>query len=304
MVKHPLIGRPAGKPWAVAMPEGKASVCATRVFRLRPGPVVRRFVQPAVVSSRRGASRGSPGVIRALWLRSPGLRRRRLHPGHCILAGQAVGKPWAVVVSEGKKHPFAPRGFPTLALPCGPAVCCSPPWLQAGVAQAGFWICHKFKRVRPLQVFWFGWRARYLPCPGPTRRSRGRGVALWPVSPEFRPPAPLSSGVGRIEERARARRAGKFADNFEPWLLCPVRQGCPVWPFAKSGRVAVSGFLIRWRVWLGCSIRRPIRLRHAVFPASAWGPWSGGLFNSSSPPGFRPSVAQAGVAPPPRPAFG
>ena len=30
----------------------------------------------------------------------------------------------------------------------------------------------------------------------PTRRSRGRGVAPWPVSPKFSPPAPLSSGVG------------------------------------------------------------------------------------------------------------
>ena len=35
------------------------------------------------------------------------------------------------------------------------------------------------------------------------------------VFPLLRPPAPLSSGVGHVEERARARRVGRFAGNFE-----------------------------------------------------------------------------------------
>jgi len=38
----------------------------------------------------------------------------------------------------------------------------------------------------------------------PTRRSRGRGVMLWPVFPWFRPPAPLSLGVGRVKRQGKA----------------------------------------------------------------------------------------------------
>ena len=47
----------------------------------------------------------------------------------------------------------------------------------------------------------------------PTRRSRGRGVTLWPVFPWFRPPAPLSSGVGRVKRQGKAgfaKRQGQW----------------------------------------------------------------------------------------------
>ena len=77
---------------------------------------------------------------------------------------------------------------------------------------------------------------------GPTRRSRGRGVALWPVSPSLVRPRPSARALGASEERARARRAGRFAGNFGPWLSCPVRHGCPVRPFAKSGLSQVLAF--------------------------------------------------------------
>ena len=76
----------------------------------------------------------------------------------------------------------------------------------------------------------------------PTRRSRGRGVTLWPVSPSLVRPRPLALALGASEERAWARRAGRFAGNFGPWLSCPVRHGCPVWPFAKSGLSQVLAF--------------------------------------------------------------
>ena len=100
------------------------------------------------------------------------------------------------------------------------------------------------------------------------RRSRGRGVAPWPVFPSLVRPRPFARALGASEERARARRAAGSPETLGHG--CPVRHGCPVWPFAKSGRVAGSGFLVRWRIWLGCSFGLPIRLRHAIFPAPVW----------------------------------
>ena len=69
-------------------PSGCLSVCATRFFRLRPGPWSGGLFKPAGVPTWCGASRGSPaapsglrvkaaspdsasGVIRALWPRHP-----------------------------------------------------------------------------------------------------------------------------------------------------------------------------------------------------------------------------------------
>jgi len=100
----------------------------------------------------------------------------------------------------------------------------------------------------------------------PTRRSRGRGVMLWPVSPSFRPPAPLSSGVGRVEERARPRRA--------------------------AGSTALFG--------RGCAGRESIRLHHVVFWALVV---VRGVSVCSSPLVFQPGVVQAVRPPSPRSAF-
>jgi len=105
--------------------------------------------------------------------------------------------------------------------------------------------------------------------------------------------------LGASEERARARREGRFAGNCGPWLFGSVRHGCPVWHFAKSGRVAGSGFLVRWLSGLvapsGCLsvcatrffwLRSGSVLRWFVQPA-----------------GVPTCVAQAGAALPPRAAF-
>ena len=97
----------------------------------------------------------------------------------------------------------------------------------------------------------------------PTRRSRGRGVTLWPVFPWFRPPAPHSSGVGRVEERAKARRA--------------------------AGSTALFG--------RGCAGRESIRLHHVIFWALVA---VRGVSVCSSPPVFQPGVVQAVRPPSPR----
>jgi len=87
-------------------------------------------------------------------------------------------------------------------------------------------------------------------------------------SPSLVRPRPLARALGASEEKARARRAGRFAGNYGPWLSCSA--WLPRLAFREIGPVAGSGFLDRRRAWLGCSIRRPIRLRHAVFPAPVW----------------------------------
>ena len=101
--------------------------------------------------------------------------------------------------AAGKASVCTTRLFRALGVVCGVAVCSSPPVFQAGVVQAvrprrPARPCLGFGLGRSLSLVRSGGEVSSLPR-GPTRRSRGRGVALWPVSPEFRPPAPLSSGV-------------------------------------------------------------------------------------------------------------
>ena len=132
----------------------------------------------------------------------------------------------------------------------------------------------------------------------PTRRSRGRGVTLWPVFPWFRPPAPLSSGVGR--ERRKGKSASDGQVRWKLWAMV-VLFGM-VAPFGLSRNRACR------RCWLFGPPTGVAWLLHPVaypfaprdFSGSGLAPCFDGL---SSPPGFQPGVAQAGVAPPPRPAF-
>ena len=57
------------------------------------------------------------------------------------------------------------------------------------------------------------------------------------------PAAPLSSGVGRVEERTRARRAGRFPGKL---LAAVVPPGLTWLPFGLSLNCAVSQFLAFW----------------------------------------------------------
>ena len=95
------------------------------------------------------------------------------------------------------------------------------------------------------------------------------GLCFGLFPPSSARPRPLARALGTLKkEQERVERAGSLETLGHG---CSVLFGTvAVWPFAKSGRVAGSGFLVRRRAWLGCSIRRPIRLRHAVFPAPAW----------------------------------
>jgi len=84
----------------------------------------------------------------------------------------------------------------------------------------------------------------------------------------------------RAAERGRWAQAKKGQERVgRAGSLETLGHGCPVlfgsaWlPRLASreiGPVAGSGFLVRRRAWLGCSIRRPIRLRHAIFPDPVW----------------------------------
>ena len=72
-------------------------------------------------------------------------------------------------------------------------------------AAAPFGFCHGFRQLRPVHVF--GWVVGVVSSqPRPNPALKGTRVVLWPVFPEFRPPAPLSSGV----RRKRARPMGCF----------------------------------------------------------------------------------------------
>jgi hypothetical protein len=221
-------------------PSGCLSVCATR-FRPWVWPAVRRFV-PA----RRGSSRA-----------------RRKPSGPCrparLLLGFQAGSPAFVFGPVGgsnsagwfwrAKNPFAPRGFGL-----GPGPQC------AGLFQPRRGSSRARRKPggvpssRPDSVRESGWAARFrflarsgVPTPpagfGPTRRSRGRGVMLWPVFPEFRPPAPLSLGVGRVQERAGARRAGRSAGKLWAAVVPPGLAGLP---FGLSRNWAVPQVLAFW----------------------------------------------------------
>jgi len=91
----------------------------------------------------------------------------------------------------------------------------------------------------------------------------GLCFGLFAGSPSARAPQ-FGRWAQAKKEQERVGQAGSLVTLIHG---CSVRHGCPVWPFAKSGRVAGSGFLVRWRIWLGCSIGLPIRLRHTVFLA-------------------------------------
>jgi len=131
----------------------------------------------------------------------------------------------------------------------------------------------------------------------PTRRSRGRGVALWPVSPSLFRPRPLARALGTSKkEQERVGRQVRWKlwamvvlfGMVSPFGLSRNRACRRCWLFGPPAGVA----------WLLHPAAYPFAPRD--FSGSGLAPYFGGL---SSPPGFRPGVAQAGVAPPPRPAF-
>ena len=93
--------------------------------------------------------------------------------------------------------------------------------------------------------------------------AQGEAGLRFGVFPLLRPPAPLSSDVGRVEERAKARRA--------------------------AGSTALFG--------RGCAGRESIRLHHVIFWALVA---VRGMSVCSSPPVFQPSVVQAVRPPSPR----
>ena len=99
------------------------------------------------------------------------------------------------------------------------------------------------------------------PPPNPAfEGSRGYAVACFLG---VRPPAPLNSGVGRVEERAKARRAAGSTALFDR----------------------------------GCAGRESIRLHHVIFWALVV---VRGVSVCSSPPVFQPGVVQAVRPPSPR----
>ena len=115
----------------------------------------------------------------------------------------------------------------------------------------------------------------------PTRRSRGRGVTLWPVSPSLVRPRPLARALGASKkEQKRAGRQGPrrylavavlegkasvcTTCFFGLWLSFAVcrfvpapRCSNPAWckpsgPWLPRSAVArVSGWAARFRFWLG-----------------------------------------------------
>jgi len=115
------------------------------------------------------------------------------HPGYWW----PVGKPWAVVVSAGKKHPFAPRGFSAMVSTHGVVVYSRPPEFQAGVVQAGFGrvapfgLCSGFRLGRPLSFLarLEGRLCRLPRQPNPALKgTRGYALACFPLVPPARAP--------------------------------------------------------------------------------------------------------------------
>ena len=121
------------------------------------------------------------------------------------------------------------------------------------------------------------------------------GLRLGLFSQSSARPRPLARALGASKkEQGRAGRAGP------PGTFgcgCSARFGrVAVWPFAELGRVAGSGFLVRRGAWLGCPVRHPIRLRHAVF--RLWpDPRFGGLLKPAAASGGRGASRPAPVAP-------
>ena len=115
----------------------------------------------------------------------------------CLVCWQNLGRGCAGRESIRLHHVF----FWALVVVRGVSVCSSPLGFQPGVVQA-------VRPSSPRSAFArvSGWAARFRfgsvggrsvgPVRGPTRRSRGRGVTLWPVSPSSVRPRPLARALG------------------------------------------------------------------------------------------------------------
>jgi len=96
----------------------------------------------------------------------------------------------------------------------GVSVCSSPPVFQPGVVQAVRPPSPRstlpgFQAGPPAFVFGSVGGRSIVPARSPTRRSRGRGVTIWPVSPSFVRPRPLARALGASKkEQKRAGRQG------------------------------------------------------------------------------------------------
>ena len=85
----------------------------------------------------------------------------------------------------------------------GVSVCSSPPVFQPGVVQAVQPSSPRstlpgFQAGPPAFVFGSVGGRSVVPARSPTRRSRGRGVTLWPVSPSLIRPRPLALALGIV----------------------------------------------------------------------------------------------------------
>ena len=88
----------------------------------------------------------------------------------------------------------------------GVSVCSSPPVFQPGVVQAVRPPSPRstlpgFQAGPPAFVFGSVGGRSIVPARSPTRRSRGRGVTLWPVSPSFVRPRPLARALGSMTQK-------------------------------------------------------------------------------------------------------
>ena len=99
------------------------------------------------------------------------------------------------------KHPFAPRAFLGFGCRSRCVGLFQPPGVptRRGASRPAHGCPARpwdgFQAGPPAFVFGSVGGRSIVPARSPTRRSRGRGVTLWPVFSEFSPPAPLSFGV-------------------------------------------------------------------------------------------------------------
>ena len=155
------------------------------------------------------------------------------------------------------KPPFAPRGCVGLWLAF--AVCRFVPprrgskraWRKPSGPRRPARPCFGF-RAGPLAFCGPVGGRSVVPSRGPTRRSRGRGVALWPVFSEFRPPAPLSAGVGRKRRKSESASGGRVRGaRAVGWaeLAKPINR---VWVQTRPMRLVPRHILLfYWRIVAG-----------------------------------------------------
>ena len=169
--------------------------------------------------------------------------------------------------AAGKASVCTTRGFSAIVVIRGLPVGSSPPGFQAGVVQAGLALPPRPVllgfQAGPLAFFGPVGGRSVVPSRGPTRRSRGRGVMLWPVFPQSRPPAPLSSGVGRKRRKRNSASGGRVHGGSGPW---------------RCG----------WE---------SLRLHHAGFFGYCCHSWFGGLFQSAGVPSGRGASRSGRAAP-------